>query len=134
MASSQTTNYGLNQWAAEDKVLRKEFNEDNAKVDMFLEMLAAKHFIIGTYVGDGTSERLVVLPFTPQILVISGTKKGGSTNYGLLTFVFDSYSHQFMGSSSSATSNVKIVENGFILSSVYHNDAGFEQHYFAARL
>lgn len=33
MASKQTTNYGLNQWAAEDRVMRTEFNADNAKLD-----------------------------------------------------------------------------------------------------
>ena len=33
MASSYTTNYQLNQWAAADKVLREEFNQDNAKID-----------------------------------------------------------------------------------------------------
>ena len=31
MASGQTTNYQLNQWEAEDKVLRTEFNADNAE-------------------------------------------------------------------------------------------------------
>ena len=33
MASNQTSNYGLNQWTATDKVLREEFNQDNAKID-----------------------------------------------------------------------------------------------------
>ena len=37
MASGQTTNYGLNQWAAEDPVLRTDFNQDNAKLDAALE-------------------------------------------------------------------------------------------------
>ena len=36
MASSYTTNYQLNQWAAADKVLREEFNQDNAKIDTAL--------------------------------------------------------------------------------------------------
>lgn len=34
MASGQTEHYGLNQWAAEDAVLREAFNRDNAKTDM----------------------------------------------------------------------------------------------------
>lgn len=33
MASGQTENYGLNQWASEDAVLREEFNRDNAKIN-----------------------------------------------------------------------------------------------------
>ena len=36
MASGQTANYQLNQWEAEDKVLRTEFNADNAKLDAAL--------------------------------------------------------------------------------------------------
>lgn len=41
MASSQTNNYGLNQWSEEDRVLRQEFNQDNAKTDIALESLEA---------------------------------------------------------------------------------------------
>ena len=41
MASGQTANYQLNQWEAEDKVLRTEFNADNAKLDAALTGLAA---------------------------------------------------------------------------------------------
>ena len=33
MATNYTSNYGLCQWVAADKVLRTEFNEDNAKID-----------------------------------------------------------------------------------------------------
>ena len=33
MASNYTSNYNLCQWAASDKVLRTEFNADNAKID-----------------------------------------------------------------------------------------------------
>ena len=40
MASNHTTNYNLNQWEATDKVLRTDFNEDNAKIDAALAGLA----------------------------------------------------------------------------------------------
>ena len=36
MSTNHTTNYNLNQWEATDKVLRTEFNEDNAKIDAAL--------------------------------------------------------------------------------------------------
>ena len=45
MASGQTTNYKLNQWQPEDKVLREEFNADNSKVEAALTGLAGQ---IGT--------------------------------------------------------------------------------------
>ena len=42
MASNQTSNYGLNQGEAEDRVIREEFNADNTKVDAALAGLAAQ--------------------------------------------------------------------------------------------
>ena len=42
MASNQTANYSLNQWAAEDQVLRAEFNQDNQRVDGALAGLAGE--------------------------------------------------------------------------------------------
>lgn len=36
MPSNYTSNYNLNQWEAEDKVLRTDFNADNAKIDAAL--------------------------------------------------------------------------------------------------
>ena len=37
MSTNHTTNYNLNQWEATDKVLRTEFNADNAKIDAALK-------------------------------------------------------------------------------------------------
>ena len=36
MSTNHTTNYDLNQWEGTDKVLRTEFNADNAKIDAAL--------------------------------------------------------------------------------------------------
>ena len=49
MASGQASNYGLNQWVAEDKVIRMEFNADNAKIGEALSTMPK--FITGSYVG-----------------------------------------------------------------------------------
>ena len=37
MSTNKTQHYQLNQWEAEDKVLRTEFNEDNQKIDQALQ-------------------------------------------------------------------------------------------------
>ena len=37
MSTNHTTNYDLNQWEGTDKVLRTEFNDDNAKIDAALK-------------------------------------------------------------------------------------------------
>ena len=39
MASNYTEHYKLNQWSPEDKVLRTEFNADNAKIETALANL-----------------------------------------------------------------------------------------------
>ena len=44
MATNQTTNYQLNQWEPTDAVQRVEFNQDNAKVDAALDLLAERGF------------------------------------------------------------------------------------------
>ena len=37
----QTSKYGLSQWDAEDRILREDFNADNAKIEAALEAQAA---------------------------------------------------------------------------------------------
>ena len=37
----QTANYQLNQWDGEDRIMRVDFNSDNAKIDAALEKNAA---------------------------------------------------------------------------------------------
>ena len=38
MASNHTEHFSLNQWQADDQVLRTDFNEDNAKIDSALRI------------------------------------------------------------------------------------------------
>jgi len=42
MASNYTSNYNLCQWAASDKVLRTEFNADNAKIDAAIKAVDSR--------------------------------------------------------------------------------------------
>lgn len=68
MASGQTEHFGLNQWNAEDKVLREEFNRDNAKIDEMLKTIP--QLVFGTYTGDGQATRTIELDFTPSALYV----------------------------------------------------------------
>ena len=98
MSTNHTTNYNLNQWEATDKVLRTEFNEDNAKIDAALKShddelagleaaIGAKgncKLVYGSYVGTGTAGQanpntlsfagkpLVVLVFTRGDFMMMG--------------------------------------------------------------
>lgn len=53
MASNQTTNLGLNQWAASDAILRTDFNNDNAKVDAAYKELMDEVTVGRVYIGSG---------------------------------------------------------------------------------
>lgn len=53
MASGQTENFEINQWAAEDPVLRGNFNQDNAKLETALAAKGNCRIVTGYYVGSG---------------------------------------------------------------------------------
>ena len=61
----QTSLYNLNQWVAEDRILREDFNADNAKIEAAIKGLEAStaqalaaagncKIMTGSYVGNGT--------------------------------------------------------------------------------
>lgn len=76
MASGQTTNFGLNQWAAEDKVVRQDFNQDNAKIDTALGQLKTSviQTAVGSYVGNGLcgseNPNHLEFDFAPKLVVL----------------------------------------------------------------
>ena len=94
MSTNHTTNYNLNQWEAADKVLRTEFNEDNAKIDAALKssadaigalegQMAGKgncqlHY--SAYTGNGNTSRTFTFSGPPRFLCIMG----GGSDYFLL--------------------------------------------------
>ena len=80
----QTANYGLNQWAAGDRIMREDFNADNAKVDQALGALAATVAGCGnckvwttSYIGTGTSDEAgastLTFPQQPMVFFIAGS-------------------------------------------------------------
>ena len=100
MSTNYTTNYDLNQWEGTDKVLRAEFNADNAKIDAALKAnadavdsletqlvsgLAGKgncQLWTTSYVGDDqvtyNSNNRITFPKLPVLVIIQGTN-GGET-------------------------------------------------------
>jgi len=82
MPSSYTPNYNLNQWEASDRVLRTDFNSDNAKIDEVLGEHGVKLQTRGngslyymSYTGTGTYGS-----FAPTSLTFPG--------YPALVFLF----------------------------------------------
>ena len=86
MASGQTTNFGLNQWTAEDKVIRTEFNEDNVKIDAALAAKGNCCIVTGSYVGTGTYKQYgpnsLSFEGKPLVLFVQGSPLQFITLYG----------------------------------------------------
>ena len=84
---TKTTNYQLNQWAKSDRVMMDDFNADNAKIDAALKAVAdgTMQFITGSYVGDGTEDRVIDLGVTPKLVIVIGTYSSASSMISLLT-------------------------------------------------
>ena len=64
MSSNHTPNYNLSQWEAEDKVLRTDFNADNAKIDAGLRVL-----------DTGKADKSTVTALGSQLAALEGDRK-----------------------------------------------------------
>lgn len=69
---TDTQHYQLNQWAADDQVLRMDFNTDNAKIDAALAGKGNCRLYTGSYVGTGTKEQSFTFPAKPYFAAIMG--------------------------------------------------------------
>lgn len=69
---TDTQHYQLNQWAADDQVLRTDFNADNAKIDAALAGKGNCRLYTGSYVGTGTKEQSFTFPAKPYFAAIMG--------------------------------------------------------------
>ena len=148
MASGQTEHYSLNQWQPEDKVLREEFNQDNAKLDTALEKMATQEdvalkaeLVTGSYTGNGAATRTISLGFRPRAVFLcrndgttfDNTRTGSNLLCGGL--VLDDMPLILYGKT-----GVSIVENGFQVTlndqssdKLYSNAADTVYHYLALR-
>ena len=87
MATNQTTNYQLNQWTKSDRIMLEDFNADNQKIDAALKAVAdgTMQFITGSYVGDGTENRVIDLGVVPKLVIMLGTYSTATSMISLLT-------------------------------------------------
>ena len=70
--ANYTEHYQLHQWEPGDAFLRTDFNEDLEKIDTALGALSVDRIAQGSYVGDGTNDRIIQLPFAPEFVIILG--------------------------------------------------------------
>ncbi len=70
---TDTQHYQLNQWAADDQVLRTDFNADNAKIDAALGAVKGCNcrLYVETYTGTGENGPVVhTFPYRPMAVMI----------------------------------------------------------------
>ena len=76
MAGNYTEHYQLSQWQPQDRVLRTEFNQDNARLDSALNQLAGQtlHVAAGVYTGTGLhgsgQPNTLTFEFAPMLVII----------------------------------------------------------------
>ena len=130
MSTNHTTNYDLNQWEGTDKVLRTEFNADNAKIDAALkanaDAIAAEaaareagetKFIVGHYIGTGASGSIhYTVGAKPKFLFLAVmSDKSGAHYCGLLAaenFYLPFYSSTGM---TGQTGMITFTDDGFTI-------------------
>ena len=95
MASNYTSSYNLNQWSASDRVLRTEFNADNAKIDAALAGKASASSVSGlqnalnslqTTVGQHTAALSGKGNCQLYVASYTGTGRSEAANPNSLTF------------------------------------------------
>lgn len=108
-STNSTANLHLNQWAGFDKPKMEDFNQDNRKIDAAIAGHAANTLlhvaeaeralwnsaapVVGTYLGDARTERLIELGFQPSFGIVFAIDKNlvqssGSTGNMLVFSAF----------------------------------------------
>ena len=121
---NQTTNYQLSQWDEEDRILRTDFNSDNAKIDAALEentsAIAAEtearmaaindlaearncRVVTMNYSGDGQTSRTFTFSSKPMLVIVFGNSRWMLTINGS-SLVVQSY---LSSSSSGGSTNLQ---------------------------
>ena len=90
-----TEYYQLSLWEQDDRILREDFNADNAKIDAALAACGNCKIATGSYVGTGqygsTHKNTLTFDFAPK-LVIAARASTGLASYGYQGY----WSHSFI--------------------------------------
>ena len=113
---NQTANYQLNQWDPGDRILREEFNEDNARIDAAIARLeAACPYRVMKQIITSAEARVIDIDMTDiawqeYLQVWLFIRSTGSCSYLLQTNGLSTgYMQHTIGSNSSSSSQVSMV-------------------------
>ena len=125
---NQTPNYQLNLWEGEDRILREDFNADNAKIEAALtETMALAQeapFAIGVLDYDGSKNVTVNLGKQPKMVIVGN--RLGLTNIITTNGSSSSCAHAVampgypgylstLSSNAGTTEILKVTSTGFTL-------------------
>ena len=147
MSTNYTEHYNLCQWEPADKVLREDFNADNAKLDAALA--AQKTAIdaaqasadaafrpgyhpiaVGGYYGNGAANRDINLGFRPRAVLVlesSMVMRDGPYHYSAMVTQSENYAY---------ADPVTLTSNGFQVhfsDKQLTNKSGYKYFYLAIR-
>ena len=134
--ANYTPNYQLHQWAPEDKFLRTDFNEDLNKIDAALGAVSIERIALGNYVGDGTSNRTIRLPFAPKLVIVFGHYSSNSYNNMMLTILTEQDNRYISSGGCGGGPEYNLRLKGDTLQiqhASYNNAAGKSVQYIAMR-
>ena len=136
MASNYTTNYELPLWGADDAFLRTEFNDAHEKIEDALTVLSEEKICIGSYVGDGTTGRIIQLPFTPKFVIVMGHFCSGPYDNLMLSIITEQDSRYIASGGCGGGGAYDLLLQGSSLkvqNASYNNTEGKTVYYIAVR-
>lgn len=125
-----TEHYQLSQFESDDRIMKEDFNDNNAKIDAAIAAAADSGLkvMLGTWTGDGNNSRTITLPVTPQLLILMG-KSGSIGMTGICLQDCGRFISEY-GSDDSAN-YFRLVGNTIRFTSIFFNNQNDTVHYFA---
>lgn len=117
MASNYTEHLNLCQWAAEDAVLREDFNADNQKLEAAIAEKAT--ILLGSYTGDGTKNREIVLGFRPKYVHVWNNNNQNSDTHIAYSGIATEYGHTSVNNHPA----VQLTDQGFMVDCGNYSDS-----------
>ena len=134
--ASYTEHYQLHQWEPGDAFLRTDFNENLEKIDTALGGLSIERIAHGSYVGDGTNDRTIQLPFKPEFVIVFGHYCSGPYDNLMLAVITEQDNRYVTSSSCGGGLGNNLLLKGNTLevqNASYNNTIGKTVQYIAVR-
>ena len=129
MSTNKTPNLNLHSWTKYDPIQLSEFNENFSAIDTALSK--SMQMVIGTYTGNGKSNRTIVLGFQPALVILIGTTYSSNSYFSTVSLVGSDFAH-YIRYYCGATDAIRTTSMGFCIYDYnYHNLSTYAERYIA---